>query len=58
MKKILLVLGIGVASFAAVAQQQNGLERIIVEKYYISDENDQQCDEGELPAGSVTYRIY
>ncbi|HON52401.1 MAG TPA: hypothetical protein PLS12_04285 [Bacteroidales bacterium] len=54
MKKILLVLGIGVASFAAVAQQQNGLERIIVEKYYISDENDQQCDEGELPAGSVT----
>lgn len=58
MKRILLLLGIGVASFTAMAQQTNGLERIIVEKYYISDANDEECSDGELPAGSVTYRIY
>ena len=38
---------------------QNGLERIIVEKYYISDENDAKVKEGGyLKPGSVTYRIW
>jgi hypothetical protein len=39
---------------------QNGLERIIVEKYYISDDNDasQNSVGGVLPVGSVTYRVY
>ena len=38
---------------------QNGLERIIIEKYYISDENDAKVKEGGyLKSGSVTYRIY
>lgn len=39
---------------------QNGLERILVEKYYISDANDTMAngDGGVLPIGSVTYRIY
>ncbi len=39
---------------------QNGLEKIIVEKYYISDENDKTVDGdgGELPVNSVTYRVY
>lgn len=38
---------------------QNGLEGIIIEKYYISDENDAKCTEGGyLKPGSVTYRIY
>lgn len=59
MKKIILFLGIGVVSLHAMAQvQPNGLEQIIVEKYYISDANDEECSDGELPAGSVTYRIY
>jgi hypothetical protein len=39
---------------------QNGLENIIVEKYYISDGNDTiaNLDGGVLPVGSVTYRVY
>ena len=39
---------------------QQGLEGIIVEKYYISNENDKAVDGdgGELPNNSVTYRVY
>jgi hypothetical protein len=38
---------------------QGGLEKIIVEKYYISDVNDAAASAGGyLPAGSTTYRIY
>lgn len=39
---------------------QQGLERIIVEKYYISNAADKAVDGdgGELPLGSVTYRVY
>ena len=38
---------------------QNGLEAIIVEKYYVSDEADAKVTEGGyLKPGSVTYRIY
>ena len=38
---------------------QNGLERIVVEKYYISNEADAQITEGGyLKPGSVTYRIF
>jgi len=42
------------------ANAQNGLERVIVEKYYISDNNDASADatDGTLPVGSTTYRIY
>ncbi len=36
-----------------------GLEAVIVEKYYISDADDAtDTDGGSLPEGSVTYRIY
>lgn len=40
--------------------QAQGLENIIVEKYYISDANDATVNSigGVLPVGSVTYRIY
>lgn len=48
--------------------KRNGLEKIEVEKYYISNEADQAAADqesilagqptGALPAGSVTYRIY
>jgi len=46
--------------FAFIANSQNGLERIIVEKYYISDANDAAFNDvgGVLPVGSVTYRVY
>ena len=39
---------------------QNGLENLIVEKYYISEANDTLANKfgGELPIGSTTYRIY
>jgi hypothetical protein len=39
--------------------QGQGLEGVIVEKYYISDANDAtDNDGGNLPEGSTTYRIY
>lgn len=43
---------------------QNGLESIVVEKYYIADANDSIASDGisinpgTLPVGSTTYRIY
>lgn len=58
MKQIILTLSLII--YGLVANAQNGLENIIVEKYYISDANDVSADstEGILPIGSVTYRIY
>ena len=51
---LLILILVGKCSFA-----QNGLEAIIVEKYYISDEADAKITEGGyLKPGSVTYRIY
>ncbi len=46
--------------FSFQLSAQNGLERIIVEKYYVSDENDKTVDGdgGELPVNSVTYRVF
>jgi hypothetical protein len=35
-----------------------GLEKIIVEKYYISDSSDAHTKGGYLPVGSTTYRVY
>lgn len=59
MKKILLlaILSFAVNSFS-VAQQ--GLENVIVERYYKSDANDATLNStgGVLPVGSITYRIY
>jgi hypothetical protein len=40
------------------AQTTKGLERVIVEKYYVSNQNDADASEGKLPVGSVTWRIY
>src|SRR6185436_17322489 len=59
MKKILLGLSLIIVSVFARAQQ--GLENIIVEKYYVSDANDAAGAAGNgdnLPAGSVTYRVF
>ncbi len=56
MKKVLLSLLFIAAAFAGYSQ--SGLDSIIVEKYYVSDANDESGSSGILPAGSVTYRIY
>lgn len=42
----------------ANAQNSTGLEKIIVEKYYISNQADADASVGILPVGSVTYRIF
>lgn len=57
MKKHLLLAFAAFATFETFSQ--NGLENIVVEKYYISNDNDATVNEfGVLPVGSVTYRIY
>jgi hypothetical protein len=58
MKKQLLLLLTAFASFQSFSQ--NGLENIIVEKYYVSNANDATLNGvgGVLPVGSVTYRIF
>src|SRR5262245_5830837 len=61
MKKITLSLFIILASVTLHAQ---GLEGIIVERYYVSNTADSigaanpANADGNLPVGSVTYRIY
>lgn len=55
-----LLLGLALLITPVITQAQNGLENIIVEKYYIAEPNDTNAnmDGGVLPLGSVTYRIY
>ncbi|MBL0341818.1 MAG: hypothetical protein IPP71_13315 [Bacteroidetes bacterium] len=57
MKKSLLLVILVIYSLTTFSQ---GLENIIVEKYYISDANDATVNSsgGVLPIGSVTYRVY
>lgn len=58
MKKSVLLSLLAFSSFQAFSQ--NGLENIIVETYYVSDDNDATVNDvgGVLPVGSVTRRIY
>lgn len=56
MKNVLL--GLSLLCLTGLANAQNGLEQIIVEKYYVSDAADAAGSIGTLPVGSVTYRIY
>ena len=58
MKKSVLLFLLALPSFQAFSQ--NGLENIIVETYYVTDDNDAtvNADGGVLPVGSVTRRIY
>ncbi len=55
MKKLLLIVYFFALTLIGNAQ---GLEKIVVEKYYISDATDAANSQGTLPEGSVTYRIY
>jgi hypothetical protein len=54
--KLLFILCLSVLGF--IAQAQNGLENVYVERYYVSDAIDAANSNDPLPAGSVTYRIY
>ncbi len=60
MKKILICISALLSSI--LAQAQNGLENIIVEKFYISNLDDStgaaNNGDGILKTGSVTYRIW
>ncbi len=58
MKNISCLLLVVLNNFFGTAQ--NGLENVIVEKYYVSNQNDTAANRyaGILPIGSVTYRIY
>jgi len=55
MKKILFGLAM---LFSAGMVQSQGLENIVVEKYYVSNAADAAGSVGTLPVGSVTYRFY
>ena len=59
MKKTCLISLLILCSFFTV-NAQNGLQNILVERYYVSDANDTSVNAvgGVLPIGSVTYRIY
>ena len=66
MKKI--ILGASLLILGGIAHAQNGLENIIVEKYYVANAADAAAADvdatnagyatGALPVGSVTYRVY
>lgn len=45
---------------AGIVEAQNGLEQILVEKYYVTEPNDTIANAigGVLPLQSVTYRVY
>lgn len=57
MRKGLFVI---LSLLVAFCHAQDGLEGIYIEKYYISQEADNKDGKlsGELPAGSVTYRVW
>lgn len=57
MKKI-ISLYIAILLFCQIGYSQNGLEGVIVEKYYISNAADAAGSSGVLPSGSTTYRIF
>lgn len=59
MKNILVTSLLLSVFVSAYTQTPHGLEKIIVEKYYISDSSDAKAKSGGyLPVGSVTYRIF
>lgn len=56
MKKIVLGLSMMLCSLVALSQSQ-GLDGIVVEKYYKANAADHAAD-SDIPEGAVTYRIY
>lgn len=53
-----IFLSISFMFLSNILYSQNGLENVIIEKYYISNAADSIGSVGVLPVGSVTYRIY
>ncbi|MHC1708752.1 MAG: Ig-like domain-containing protein [Bacteroidales bacterium] len=53
-KSVLLLLLLVISNFTYT----QGLENIIVERYYVSDADDSASSIGLLPVGSVTYRVF
>jgi hypothetical protein len=53
-----IILGLGLSVLGLLAQAQNGLENILVERYYVANAADAAGSVGVLPVGSVTYRVY
>ena len=53
-----IILGLGLSLLGTALHAQDGLEKIIVEKYYIATKADSDGSVGKLPVGSVTYRVY
>lgn len=53
-----ILLGISLVVLGGFSFAQNGLERVIVEKYYVSNAADAAGSIGALPVGSVTYRVF
>ncbi|MFM8431736.1 MAG: hypothetical protein ACKOA1_02970, partial [Bacteroidota bacterium] len=49
---------VSILLFRGTTNGQNGLENLIVEKYYVSTAADSAGSSGLLPVGSVTYRLY
>lgn len=61
MKKFItkkFIFGLSFLLISAFAQSQNGLQNLIVEKYYVSNADDAAGSIGTLPVGSVTYRVF
>ena len=62
MKKIFSLIFVLSALFVSKSNAQNELENVIIEKYYVSNAADSAASAtaagGNLPVGSVTYRIY
>ena len=52
------IFSLGMLLTSSFTYSQNGLENVIVERYYVSDANDAEGSIGVLPAGSVTYRVF
>jgi len=58
MKKLKIILGLALILLGLHLPAQNGLERLLLEKYYVANAADASGSTGVLPAGSVTYRLY
>jgi hypothetical protein len=54
----MVILGLGLILSCNFLHAVQGLEKVIVEKYYVSNTDDSISSIGTLPVGSVTYRIY
>ncbi len=52
------ILGASLLFLSFFAHSQNGLENVVVEKYYVANAADAAGSVGNLPVGSVTYRVY